>query len=852
MTTPPSPPSQLYSYTAFQQAQGDNTFPGTQLDADLANLVGSNTAIIAFINSAFRSDGKLANAFVNREALGPDIRIGFDPPTPWETAKAYAANEAVYYLNGFYFSTTAHTSGAFAADLANGLWTLAADFSEAAEAALIDFEKKYLGSFDTPPTVDNTGQPLETGALYFNSGAQEMYVWNGSGWQSTVASEARRREVIATATAGQTVFTVAGGYSPNQADVWVEGVKRRRGVDFVASNGTSVVMSVALTGGEFVNIVAYAAANLGYTTSDFVGFDPGIGSVTRSVEDKLKDTLNVRDYGAAGDGVTDDRAAFLLMDAEAGRIVVPKGTYRFAADTTLVNPISFEHGAVLVPASTVTLTINGSVEAPKYQQIFNTSASNAKVFGTFGSCVLHPTWWGAVPNGDAATPTNSYKAFVDCLDARHYTPGVCSSKVVVPAGNYYLSGAIRSAIPAGVGQPNLSEAAMLQMYIGDTFEGDGLMSAVLTIDNTLTGTGDIISMGGIDSSGPPTTVRNLFVAAKAGGAYAFTGNAIGAWANGAFVDNNWVSGFPFGVRVDSTDQIITKNVVEYCGTGFYVSSGTNNLTDNVTYLCGNGFVCDHKNDTGPSHFSGCRSNNRNGGLSGGYGMVFTGAYTKAKVVNCDVEAIPGGGVWTEAFAVFYTKGVQFSNCKATVVGNNLGFRVANATNVQIDNCLAYLVSGTGTTAAGIRVHSSSLNVQVRGCQVWGAFFYGIHVNTDGIAIQVEGNNVQGARNHGIFVERATDSFITNNYVGACGLGGGTTYGIGVSSTGQYESHQIVGNRVVQPNGGPQKYGIYAQLGDTSSAMIIALNSISYSSVSNLELIGGAVGSIISVNNKSLP
>ena len=51
-----------YSYTGFQAALGDGSFPGTQLDADMAGLSDSIASIEAFIRMAFRSDGVLKAA----------------------------------------------------------------------------------------------------------------------------------------------------------------------------------------------------------------------------------------------------------------------------------------------------------------------------------------------------------------------------------------------------------------------------------------------------------------------------------------------------------------------------------------------------------------------------------------------------------------------------------------------------------------------------------------------------------------------------------------------------------------------------------------------------------------------
>ena len=44
------------------------------------------------------------------------------------------------------------------------------------------FDDRYLGAYAVDPTVDNDGNSLLTGALYFNTTTTEMRVWSGSAW----------------------------------------------------------------------------------------------------------------------------------------------------------------------------------------------------------------------------------------------------------------------------------------------------------------------------------------------------------------------------------------------------------------------------------------------------------------------------------------------------------------------------------------------------------------------------------------------------------------------------------------------------------------------------------------------
>ena len=52
----------------------------------------------------------------------------------------------------------------------------------ASELALDSFDDRYLGAKGSDPTLDNDGDALLTGALYWNSGTNVMMVWNGSAW----------------------------------------------------------------------------------------------------------------------------------------------------------------------------------------------------------------------------------------------------------------------------------------------------------------------------------------------------------------------------------------------------------------------------------------------------------------------------------------------------------------------------------------------------------------------------------------------------------------------------------------------------------------------------------------------
>lgn len=74
---------------------------------------------------------------------------------------------------------------ATAADTARAAAVVAKD---AAELAYDQFDDRYLGPKASNPTLDNDGNALIVGTLYWNTASSEMRVWDGSTWAVSFAS----------------------------------------------------------------------------------------------------------------------------------------------------------------------------------------------------------------------------------------------------------------------------------------------------------------------------------------------------------------------------------------------------------------------------------------------------------------------------------------------------------------------------------------------------------------------------------------------------------------------------------------------------------------------------------------
>jgi len=97
-------------------------------------------------------------------------------------AATSATNAATSATTASGHATTASTQATNASNSA----TAAANSAAAAAASADSFDDTYLGAKASDPTVDNDGDPLNAGDLYFNTTSNIMRVYNGSAWNDAV------------------------------------------------------------------------------------------------------------------------------------------------------------------------------------------------------------------------------------------------------------------------------------------------------------------------------------------------------------------------------------------------------------------------------------------------------------------------------------------------------------------------------------------------------------------------------------------------------------------------------------------------------------------------------------------
>lgn len=104
------------------------------------------------------------------------------------------------------------SSAAASATAAATSETNAAASAASAATTYDNFDDRYLGAKTSAPTVDNDGNTLLTGAIYFNSSTGIMSVWSGSAWVAINSASSYSAPTIGSTliSSGTTITTLNG------------------------------------------------------------------------------------------------------------------------------------------------------------------------------------------------------------------------------------------------------------------------------------------------------------------------------------------------------------------------------------------------------------------------------------------------------------------------------------------------------------------------------------------------------------------------------------------------------------------------------------------------------------------
>lgn len=329
-----------WAETAMSSQLAQATSQATAAAGSATAAAGSANAAATSASNASTSASNAAtsatNASTSATAAAGSATAAANSATAAGTSATNANSSAVAAASSATASAGSATTATTQATNAAASAVSAANSAAAAATALDNFDDRYLGQKATDPSVDNDGNALITGALYYNTTDSAMRVYTGTGWiNASSAQVATMKTYVYVATAAQTTFSGndANGssltYVAPYLIVSLNGLELRPVVDYTATSGLSVVLTTAATAGDELQIQAFSAFNVANIQSASVSFQQGsAGSIVRSVDAKLKDSVNAADFGMAiAASPATNKAALVAALAVSDSVSIPAGTY---------------------------------------------------------------------------------------------------------------------------------------------------------------------------------------------------------------------------------------------------------------------------------------------------------------------------------------------------------------------------------------------------------------------------------------------------------------------------------------------------------------------------------------------
>ena len=217
-------------------------------------------------------------------------------------------------------------------DAVAGSATAAAASAAAAATTYDNFDDRYLGAKSTPPTLDNDGNALITGAIYWDTTAAAMYAWSGSTWAS-ISSTAAIYRYRFTAVGGETSESglddngLTLSYLVGKEQVYLNGVLLVRTTDYNATNGTSITGLAALVAGDILEVITFTAFDLATAIQQSIFTAKGdiLAATSSGVAGKL--TLGTNGYVLTADSSTATGLKWAEVDLQSSTIMSVMGAY---------------------------------------------------------------------------------------------------------------------------------------------------------------------------------------------------------------------------------------------------------------------------------------------------------------------------------------------------------------------------------------------------------------------------------------------------------------------------------------------------------------------------------------------
>ena len=178
------------STASTQATNASNSASAASTSASNASTSETNAAssATAAASSATSAASSATTATTQASAASTSATNAATSASNASTSATNASNSATTATTKASEASTSATNAATSATAADTAKTAAQAAQAAAETAADNFDDTYLGAKSSDPTVDNDGDALTAGDLYFNTTSNVLRVYNGSAWQDAAVS----------------------------------------------------------------------------------------------------------------------------------------------------------------------------------------------------------------------------------------------------------------------------------------------------------------------------------------------------------------------------------------------------------------------------------------------------------------------------------------------------------------------------------------------------------------------------------------------------------------------------------------------------------------------------------------
>jgi hypothetical protein len=246
--------SEAAAAVSASDAASDANAAATSATAAAGSATSASTSATTATTQANAATTQAGNAATSATAAAGSATTATTQAGNAATSATAAANSA--------------TAAATSATNAGTSETNAAASASAAAASYDSFDDRYLGAKAASPTLDNDGNALINGALYWNSTTSLMKVYDlgSTTWKDATAAVSilRWSKTMAggeTSLSGNDDTAQTLAYTPGFEIVIINGSVMRR-ADYTATNGTSITGLPALTASDEVVVLCYSAITI--------------------------------------------------------------------------------------------------------------------------------------------------------------------------------------------------------------------------------------------------------------------------------------------------------------------------------------------------------------------------------------------------------------------------------------------------------------------------------------------------------------------------------------------------------------------------------------------------------------